>query len=733
MKPKPSTGFEIEPIPLAMREAPRWVCWRPEMRDGKWTKVPVNARTGGNAKANDPTTWCTLAEAEKAATADHGLGIGFMLGDGWLGVDLDGVVDPATGKITDPDVEAWLATTESYVETTPSKTGLHVIFKGVEIPAWSQNRRGFVEVYADKRFFTVTGHARYNDRDVLADQAAVDSLCHKWLRKDAPRPPSTATVPSAPRDPSADDYAVACNLLRAGRPEAEIADALALSMRARGRDEKADRHDYIPRTIASAREELARRAELPASVRRDTPKPLRVAEWRAFPVETLPGTIRGWVDEHARAKGVDPSFVALPLLVACAGFIGNTVAVRVRGDWVEPIALWVALVAPSGSKKSPAMKAAMKPFRDAQGRHYAETKRSNEGRDPKEHGKPPRRFVEDATPEAMLGLLESNPRGLLAHRDELAELLAGFGKYKSGKQAALGEAALACKLYDATPTDVDRKSTGHAHIPRPLVSIVGAIPPKTARTLFAEALQANGFFPRFVLVRPPVSPARFTEEDPDWRVDAALDRLVRRLDAIPLRVNEETGVPDPTELSLDPHARAAWVKEHDRLGEHALALGDGVRASSTSKTAGLLLRLAGILHVVGTDDGREPPDVIDGETMRRAIALGRWLHEERLRVFELLDADEAEAALADFARGLPWAKYPDGITPREVFELRKTRFADAEGAEAELERATVRGYLESRFGVRGDPAKGGRETMIYKPRTETPADSETGEGFEVSC
>jgi hypothetical protein len=220
-KPKPSTGFEVERIPLAMRDAPRWVCWRPELREDpksgeeKWTEVPVDARTGDNARTDDPTTWGTLVFAVRRAKPSSELGIGFMLGDGWLGVDLDGVVDPSTGKITDPEVDAWLATTESYVETTPSKTGLHVIFKGVEIPEWSQNHRGFVEVYARTRYFTVTGDARFADRDVLADHAAVDALCDKWLRRDKPKPPPPAGARRKRNpDASADDFAVGCDLPR---------------------------------------------------------------------------------------------------------------------------------------------------------------------------------------------------------------------------------------------------------------------------------------------------------------------------------------------------------------------------------------------------------------------------------------------------------------------------------------------------------------------------------------
>ncbi len=252
MKPKPSTSFDVERIPPAMCSARRWLNWRAVERDGKWTKTPCDEHRR-SVDATDPSNGRTFTDVTEAATADHDLGIGFMLGDGWLGVDLDDVVDPATGKVTDPGVDAWLATTESYVETTPSKTGLHVIFEGVGIPAWSQNRRGFVEVYAHKRFFTVTGHALFADRDVLADQAAVDTLCDKWLRRDEPKPTSPAGAKRKRNaDPSADDYSLACDLVRKGTPRDEIEAKLAEKMISEKRGDKAARADYAPRTVDAA-------------------------------------------------------------------------------------------------------------------------------------------------------------------------------------------------------------------------------------------------------------------------------------------------------------------------------------------------------------------------------------------------------------------------------------------------------------------------------------------------
>ena len=234
MKPKPSTGFDVESIPQAMLLVQRWLNWRAVERDGKWTKVPVDPNTGGSGDSTNSSKWGSNGVAVNRTKHDDTLGLGFALGDGWLGVDLDNVVDPSTGEINNPDVAAWIASTSSYVETTPSKTGLHVIFKGVKIPEWSQNRRDFVEVYADKRYFTVTGHNCYPDREIAADQAAVDSLCDKWLRKDKPTPPAGAKRKRNP-DNSADDYALACDLVRKGTPRVTIEAKLVEKMIAEGR------------------------------------------------------------------------------------------------------------------------------------------------------------------------------------------------------------------------------------------------------------------------------------------------------------------------------------------------------------------------------------------------------------------------------------------------------------------------------------------------------------------
>ena len=68
MKPKPSTGFEIERIPLAMFDAPRWVNWRAVERDDKWTKIPCDSNRK-SVDATDPENGRTFNACTDAATA----------------------------------------------------------------------------------------------------------------------------------------------------------------------------------------------------------------------------------------------------------------------------------------------------------------------------------------------------------------------------------------------------------------------------------------------------------------------------------------------------------------------------------------------------------------------------------------------------------------------------------------------------------------------------------------
>lgn len=117
-----------------LAKRPRWVAWQTEDRKGKPTKVPY-APGGHRAKADDPCTWGTRAEAEaRAACLPKPYGVGGIglqlgdLGDGRImgGIDLDTCRD-AAGTIAPWALEV-VERFASYAELSPSGTGAKVFF-----------------------------------------------------------------------------------------------------------------------------------------------------------------------------------------------------------------------------------------------------------------------------------------------------------------------------------------------------------------------------------------------------------------------------------------------------------------------------------------------------------------------------------------------------------------------------------------------------------------------------
>jgi hypothetical protein len=146
-----------ENIPSDIRALRQWVCWKAEMREGKLTKVPKNPRSGNNALSGNPETWATFQEAAEAVNKFGFDGVGFVFtsSDPYCGIDLDKCKDPETGDI-EPWAQEIIRSQESYTEISPRGRGVHIWVKG-ELPPGSGRKKGNIEMYDDKRYFTVTG------------------------------------------------------------------------------------------------------------------------------------------------------------------------------------------------------------------------------------------------------------------------------------------------------------------------------------------------------------------------------------------------------------------------------------------------------------------------------------------------------------------------------------------------------------------------------------------------
>jgi P4 family phage/plasmid primase-like protien len=220
-----------------MRNLRRWVAYSgrptPTLEDPeKIDKAPLNPRTGGNAKNNDPRTWGTQADARRLAAElreEGKSGIGIQLGDlgdgtFLVGVDLDSAYDPVHG------LEQWadeiIKRFPSYAEVSPRGKGVKLFFlvaaEDVAIirdlignpnkTTWMCGPHCGIELHISNSYFTVTGDQLGADPDFLEligpdDRLRVVPLAVlRWLVEEAgPRFKGTEVTttkvrPTSPRN-----------------------------------------------------------------------------------------------------------------------------------------------------------------------------------------------------------------------------------------------------------------------------------------------------------------------------------------------------------------------------------------------------------------------------------------------------------------------------------------------------------------------------------------------------
>jgi hypothetical protein len=451
--------------------------------------------------------------------------------------------------------------------------------------------------------------------------------------------------------------------------------------------------------------------------------------WKPYPVESLPRVFQDYVTAAAEAMGCDPSFIALPLLVAAASAIGTTRSLTLKSGWQVPAILWGVIAAESGTLKSPAFHTAIEPVEhyqrtlakqyDAEAKDHeikvleyevalSQWKRERNGEPPRkpEPPKPRRVLTQNTTIEAVAGILKDNPRGLLLAPDELTAWLCGFDRYANSKGA---EAAQWLSLYHGRGLTVDRKTSGTLHIPMAAVSIVGTIQPGVLRRALGFLNRENGLAARFLIVKPSQQTKRWTEDEIPDGLMQAVENIFQRLYTLEHDIGPD-GDPVPRIVRLSREAKQAYVNFYDT---HAKELADlsGDLAAAFAKLEELPARLALVIHFVRWASGESVnPEVIDAETMNNAIALTEWHKHETRRVYDWLDevtASDEDAALLD------WITRRGGVvTVRDVTHGIWRFRGKPEDAETALQTLVDKGF--GTWETIASSQKGGRPKTVFR-------------------
>ena len=379
-----------------------------------------------------------------------------------------------------------------------------------------------------------------------------------------------------------------------------------------------------------------------------------------FPLSALPKFCRDMVENGARAQGVDPAFYAVPMLSILSGCIGNSRRVQIKDGWVEPAVIWTALIAPSGSGKSPPQKELLAPVRrhDYQlHKRFLEHQRAYEAAVLSYNKKsgaplpepPPMlaALVDDATLEALAARLEHNPRGLLLANDELAGFLKSFDKYRAGDDQEKW-----LRIHGADMLKVDRKGGAgkgprRTYVRQAAVSVVGTIQPGIAAKHLSGDVRESGLAARLLIAAPPSRPVAWTDATVPKDVREGWRKVVESM--LDLSFDPER---DPKSLPLDPAAREAFIAFHDANGAATYAAGeagDSSVAAALSKLRGYAARFALVFELArAAEVGRaELVHTISAESMRAGIRVVAWFEGEIRRIYAEWSSatPEAEARL----------------------------------------------------------------------------------------
>jgi hypothetical protein len=458
----------------------------------------------------------------------------------------------------------------------------------------------------------------------------------------------------------------------------------------------------------------------------------------------IPAALRPWVADIADGMQVAVEFVAVPVIVACAGVIGRQVGIALKQNerWIERCILWGAVIGRPSSGKSPALRPAQrmltrleserrdawqKEVRSAEvnsdllreeralarktaqaslkaGDRKAARDALDALEDSDEAPPEPRIVVNDCTIEKLGEILNGNPRGLVQFRDELAGWLASLDR--DGRE---GDRGFWLEGWNGVgPYTCDRIGRGTVRIEAPAVSILGGVQPgklaEYVRGAVKGGLGDDGLLQRFQMaVYPDVPPSwRYVDRAPEpsaelsaWNVFSRLDRLDPQLIGA-----EQHPAVDVPYLRLSPDAQALFVEFQTAL---MLRLREGREPphmeSHLAKYPALAGRLALTLHLI--DHNRGPVEI---EALAAALDWCEYLEPHARRIYApATDNGISAAHLLAKRRG----DLPAQFTARDIYRKGWSGL-DRDSVEGALEVLVEYGHL-----AEFDLDTGGRPTSTY--------------------
>ena len=457
----------------------------------------------------------------------------------------------------------------------------------------------------------------------------------------------------------------------------------------------------------------------------------------SFQKEMLPDAIRPWLVDIAERMQVPLDFLVASCMVVLGALIGRKVGLYPKAfdDWLVVPNLWGAIVGRPSLLKSPAIAEIMKPidelsFKAIDQHQLLEEKYeyeellvqakkaalkekmkqaarkknlSNEADQFEKIPSPikpePKRYkTEDCTVEKIGELLQSNPQGLLVHRDELVGWLKNCEKY--GRE---GDRAFYLEAWNGTGAyTVDRIGRGTLHIPALCLSIIGGIQPGPLAQYVHQATSGgegdDGLLQRFQLLVWPDVPKTWEKIDriPDATAKEQAFGVFQKIDTF------EPFGPSPPQgfkmYTLHFEAKAQVMFDDWRADlERRLRAGDlsPFLESHLAKYRSLMPKLALILYLVETVGRGVQPKAVDICSTVAAIRWCDYLETHARRMYSSAENPAEESARA-LLNHIIKGDLPDGFSFRDVYYAKHwARLETAEQVTSAIKLLEVLGWVKT--------------------------------------
>ncbi|GGV06269.1 hypothetical protein GCM10010495_17990 [Kitasatospora herbaricolor] len=471
----------------------------------------------------------------------------------------------------------------------------------------------------------------------------------------------------------------------------------------------------------------------------DVPIPLDARPLPPFPVEHL-GELGAFVTANAASLQVPPDLVAFAALATISTATGGRRQVRVKADWRESLALYLAALADSSEKKTPALNAAAAPLREIedilieaarpQVEAMAQEIRITQGQMAKAEQKAtgdkpenaladaegfrmkllelgeqpelPRLLIRDATLEAIAKVMhgQGGRIGLLASEGGLIKVAGGL--YGSNGKA---NTDLLLEAYTGSPYTIDRTGRSSARMSTTFLSVGLIIQPGVLAGLEKKnpEFRENGLLGRFLFARP--APTEEDTFDSPPVPHGVTDAYAKRIRSLIERVwNRE----EVLALDLDQDARIMFGEFYNGFAKRRKPGGDlHDVADWAGKFRGQLIRIAGCLTVYENPEATH----ITRERMASVLAMAPYFIAHAKAVFDLMGAD-GDGRLGPLRDLLAWLRgRPDpaaSFSVRDAWQALKGRkwAGEAEDVTTALGELEDHGWIAflpppDRPGVRG--------------------------------